>query len=190
MNKFIKLLIFCIGCILVALPLQAYSERDLDEKKTPSKTTESQEGTTIMVDRKELFTFLESAFAAQVALSEKGRSLEEIKAELEPFFSDSYTELFLDENIVEENGEYFTYGSDAALYYIPFFSYSDKTKVVPVQDSLFVGEVFSSTLGGPVAYHNGTIFLELTREAGELKIVKIWYGDVPEEVQKQIEPTA
>jgi Protein of unknown function (DUF3993) len=65
--------------------------------------------------REEVFRFLNLAFNTQVALSEELRTKEEISTLLNPYFSHSYQKKFGNENIVEEEGRYLTYGSDFAL---------------------------------------------------------------------------
>ncbi len=136
----------------------------------------------------EVFEFLKSAFIAQVSLSEEPRSMGEVTAILEPYFSDSYIDLFLKENIVEENDLYFTYGTDFAPYYLPFFSYTDKTKVIEDHQSIFVIEYFPKVTEGPVSYEGHYEAIELEGMEGGLKVTNIWYENLPERILEQAYP--
>lgn len=104
--------------------------------------------------REEVLDFLHEAFQAQLSLSEEGRTEEEVLSILQPYFTDSYIELFKKENIVEENGLQITYGSDFAPYYIPFFQFSDQTEIVINKNSIYVYEFFEGENEGPVTYKN------------------------------------
>ena len=90
MDRRINFLILCIVGFIIVLPLQANSERDKDVETT-------------LLNQEEIFAFLEEAFSAQVSLSEVERSLEEVKEVLVPYFSDDYIDMFIKENVVEEN---------------------------------------------------------------------------------------
>lgn len=102
--------------------------------------------------RIEVLSFLKEAFHAQVSLSEKGRSEEEVVNILKPYFSDSYIQLFKKENIVEEDGKFLTYGSDFAPYYIPYFQFSNQTEIVIKDKYIYVYELFEEEEEGPVTY--------------------------------------
>ncbi len=103
-------------------------------------------------NKNDVFSFLKEAFQAQTSLSDQTRSKEEIIDVLSPYFTDNYQKMFWDENIFEEDGKFVTYGSDFAFYYIPFFDYSDETKVVISPESIYVLQFFPSTTDGPVSY--------------------------------------
>lgn len=107
---------------------------------------------TTIETREEVLALLHEAFQAQLSLSEKGRTEEEVLAILKPYFTDSYIQLFKNENIVEENGLQFTFGTDFAPYYIPFFQFSDQTEVVIHRNSIYVYEFFEGENDGPVSY--------------------------------------
>lgn len=118
--------------------------------------------------REDVLNFLHEAFQAQVSLTEKGRTEEEVNSILKPFFTDSYKQLFKKENIVEENGLQFTYGTDFAPYYIPFFQFSDQTEIVINKNSIYVYEFFEGQDEGPVSYkgHYEAIILKKENTGG------------------------
>ncbi|MBY0097704.1 DUF3993 domain-containing protein [Mesobacillus maritimus] len=207
MDKRLKVFIFCVLSLIIVLPLQVKSEKELQLESATEKEiqvvdtiktevhdydsnetviqkigVEEKQSEDFIQDKQGIFEHLKSAFMAQVSLSEKGRSLKEVGLILEPYFSNSFIELFLNENIVEESGQYLTYGSDFAPYYIPFYSYSDKTRVVNHNDSIFVVEYFPAVTEGPVNYEGHFQAVEMEREEKGLKVTKIWYENIPEEV--------
>jgi hypothetical protein len=207
MDKPVKIFILFIITLIIVVPLQVKSEKELEiegankkevqvvdaikkdvqddgPNETVTQKVESEENPSedSIQEEGEVLEFLQSAFMAQVSLSEKGRSLNGVRSILEPYFNESFIQLFLNENIVEESGQYLTYGSDFAPYYIPFYSYSDKTKVVNHHDSIFVVEFFPTVTEGPVNYegHYEAVELEVTEKG--LKVTKIWYENIPEAV--------
>lgn len=153
-----------------------------NETGTENTAAEEKQPIDTIQEEGEIFDFVKSAFTAQVSLSEKGRSLKEVELILEPYFSDSFIHLFLKENIVEESGQYLTYGSDFAPHYIPFFTYSDETKIVNHNDSIFVVEFFPTVTDGPVTYDGHYQAVEMERTEKGLKIIKIWYENIPDAV--------
>ncbi|WP_147531779.1 DUF3993 domain-containing protein [Bacillus marasmi] len=161
MNKAIRFSLI-ITVILLLLPVQTYA----------ILTSENPE---------EILKFVNESFQAQVALSEKDRSLNEVHELLSPYFTQSYMELFLKENLVEENQKYFTLGSDFALYYIPFFSYNDDTKVVIKQDEIYVFEFFPGNQEGPVTYHDHYEGILLTKQNGQYKVAE-YLNNIPDEL--------
>lgn len=152
MNKFGKYSLFVL-IIFLLLPIHTYAKLTDD-------------------NREEIFEFVKGAFQAQVALSEKERSIEEVHDLLTPYFTTSYMELFLKENLVEENQKYYTLGSDFALYYIPFFSYNDDTKIVVKQDQIYIFQYFPGNQEGPVTYQDHYEGILLEEEDGQFKVAK------------------
>jgi hypothetical protein len=140
--------------------------------------------------REDVLDFLHEAFQAQVSLSEEGRTEKEVLSILQPYFTDSYIELFKKENIVEENGLQFTYGTDFAPYYIPFFQFSDQTEIVINKNSIYVYEFFEGENEGPVTYKDHYEGIILKRDqAGDWKVSDYLYefnpstDIVPEKVE-------
>ncbi|UII57225.1 DUF3993 domain-containing protein [Cytobacillus spongiae] len=137
-------------------------------------------------ERKDMFKFLQSAFEAQVSLSEKERSMEEVNKVLSPYFSKEYSELFLEENLHSFNGQFITFGTDFAFFYIPYFSYTDDTKIVREDNLVYVFEFFPANNEGPVSYsdHYDGLLLEETSEG--VLVTKKLYNDVPEDILSEV----
>lgn len=136
-------------------------------------------------NRDDVFSFLKEAFQAQVALSEKERSKDDINKILEPYFTDKYQEVFLKENVAEKNGKYITYGSDFAKYYIPFYQFSDNTRVVIKSNKVYVFEYFPESTEGPVGYKSHYEGILIENISGEWKISKYLYNQIPDEIIKE-----
>ncbi|MBX9972205.1 DUF3993 domain-containing protein [Cytobacillus firmus] len=136
-------------------------------------------------NKQEVYKFLQDAFHSQVSLSEEERSMEEIDELLDPYFSEEPKAEFLNENLVSENGKYFTLGSDAAAYYIPFFTYSDHTKVVKEGSKVYVYEYFPENHDGPVAYEGHYEGLLLAEQEGEFKVAKFLGENIPGKILKK-----
>ncbi len=130
--------------------------------------------------REDVLGFLHKAFQAQVSLSEDGRTEEEVNSILKPYFTDSYNKLFKKENIVEEDGLQFTYGTDFAPYYIPFFQFSFQTEIVINKNSIYVYEFFEGVNEGPVIYKDHYEAIILKKEhTGDWKISEYVYDFNP-----------
>ncbi|OCA89780.1 DUF3993 domain-containing protein [Bacillus sp. FJAT-27986] len=108
------------------------------------------------LDKQDAFNLLDSAFQLQVSLSEKPRSMDNIRDLLKNSFSEEYTEDFINMNVQKsvDGSGYQTYGTDIALYYIPFFTYSEHTKLgySSANDQWYVYEWFPGNTDGPVSY--------------------------------------
>lgn len=124
---------------------------------------------------------VKAAFHTQVALSEKERSINEIRGMLSTYFTKDFISLFLEENLVKTDNGYQTFGSDFPLYYIPFFTYNDNTKVKRVGNRLYIYENMSKKDGGPVIYKNDYQGVRLKKTEGEWKIDEILYS-VPKNI--------
>ena len=122
------------------------------------------------LNKEEAFRLLQNAFKTQVALSEKPRSMEEVKESLKRYFTPEYTNDFIEMNVQENmDGEgYLAYGTDFALYYIPFFTYDENTKVGYDSDlnQWYVYEWFEESSEGPVTYNGHYEAVGLTFEDG------------------------
>ncbi|MFE8703507.1 DUF3993 domain-containing protein [Cytobacillus sp. FJAT-54145] len=132
--------------------------------------------------REDVLEFLEYAFEAQVSLNEHERTLEEINDILSPFFSEDYRGLFLEENLVEMDGKFITFGTDFALYYIPFFKFSDHTNVVFQENEIYVYEFFPANGEGPVTYKDHYEGLLLKKIDDEWKVQEYLYDNIPETI--------
>jgi hypothetical protein len=137
--------------------------------------------------KKEVFSLLQEAFQVQVSLSEQTRTREEINELINPYFSKGYQELFWDENVFEEEEKFVTYGSDFARYYIPFFEYSDKTKMIIAQDGIYVFEFFPASTEGPVGYEDHYEGIVLKKDNGGWKIAEFLYNNIPNSILEKAE---
>ncbi|AGK52892.1 DUF3993 domain-containing protein [Bacillus sp. 1NLA3E] len=162
MSKYIRKAVF-LATVLLLLPVHAYASGNFN-------------------DRAQALDFLQEAFKAQVKLSEKERNYLEIEKILTPYFSQEYMKMFLNENLVGTDGKYITLGSDFALYYIPFFKLTEKTKIVPYQHKMYVYEFFPSNEEGPVSYDSHYEGILLEQFNGRWKVSGTIYDKIPEQV--------
>ncbi|WP_419888607.1 DUF3993 domain-containing protein [Neobacillus niacini] len=133
-------------------------------------------------NKNDVFRFLQEAFQAQISLSDQTRTKEEIIDVLSPYFSDKYQKMFWDENIFKEEGKFVTYGSDFAFYYIPFFHFSDETKVVISPERIYVLQFFPSTTDGPVSYEDHYEGVVLKKMNGGWKVDEYLYNNIPKSI--------
>ncbi|WP_213366598.1 DUF3993 domain-containing protein [Mesobacillus boroniphilus] len=169
MDKRLKLLFLFLSFLLFLVPANAYAKSGLD-------------------GREDVFTFLEKAFDSQVSLSEKGRTMKEIEGVLDPYFTEGYKARFIEENVVGQENEYQTYGTDFAPYFIPFYAFSEKTKVVEMENEIYVVEFFPGNAEGPVSYEDHYEGLKLVNEDGNWKVADYLYDQVPQEVINKAYP--
>ncbi|WP_409275406.1 DUF3993 domain-containing protein [Neobacillus sp. SCS-31] len=137
--------------------------------------------------RDEAFLLLKNAFEAQLSLGEQLRSKEEVDAILAPYFTDDYKELFLEANLVEEDGKYVTYGTDFGQYYIPYYGFSENTQVVVGKNEAYVFEFFPESTEGPVGYDSHYEGLLLVRSPDGWKVSRYLYDNIPDSVISQSE---
>ncbi|RSK53062.1 DUF3993 domain-containing protein [Bacillus canaveralius] len=135
-----------------------------------------------LTSREDVFRFLEESLQAQVSLTEKTRTMEEIDEILDRYFTSEYKSVFLKENIVKEGGKYVTYGSDSAPYYIPFFDFSEVTEVEFFEDEIFVYEYFPEKHEGPVGYESHYEGLLLEKENNNWKVSEYLFSVDPAEM--------
>jgi len=152
-----KKTMLCIFLLVLAL-VNAPPSHAMEEDKLPV--------------RKDVLTLMEEAFTAQVELSEKYRELDEVKAVLSPYFSNDYSQKFLEENLVKENGKYITYGSDFSPYYIPYFQFSENTEIDIHSQKIYVYEHFESPDDGPLYYEDHYEGMLLEKFNGHWKVSK------------------
>ena len=169
MDKQLKLLFLILSVLLFLVPANAYAKSELQ-------------------GREEVFEFLGKAFDSQVSLSEKSRTMDEIEGVLDPYFTEGYKSRFIEENVVGQENEYQTYGTDFALYYIPFYAFSEKTKVVEMENEIYVVEFFPGNTEGPVGYEDHYEGLKLVKESGNWKVADYLYDKVPQEVINKAYP--
>jgi hypothetical protein len=136
-------------------------------------------------NREKVFQFLEMAFQAQIALSEKDRTMEEIEEILNSYFTKQYQQKFLEVNLHQENGKFFTYGTDFGQLYIPFFAFSDNTKIVIEKEKIYVFEYFPKNLQGPVGYDAHYEGLLIDKVDEQWKISQYLINQIPESIIKK-----
>ncbi|MBS4189035.1 DUF3993 domain-containing protein [Bacillus sp. FJAT-49705] len=136
-------------------------------------------------NEKEVINFVQAAFQAQVELSEQPRTIKEINELLSPYLTKEYQKLFLNENLHSVDDRYITYGTDFPLFYIPFFSYSDKTKIVWDHEKIYVIEFFSENDEGPVSYDNHYEGVSLEKIDNSWKVSGIYNDDMPDQIIQQ-----
>ncbi|WP_079508255.1 DUF3993 domain-containing protein [Mesobacillus jeotgali] len=169
MDKHSRLLFVLFGFFIFLVPANVYAQSELH-------------------GREEVFEFLGNAFESQVSLSEEGRTLEEINSILDPHFTEDYKSKFIKENVVGQENQYQTYGTDFAPYYIPFYAFSEKTKVVENENEIYVVEFFPAASEGPVSYEDHYEGLKLIKEKDGWKVADYLYDQVPQEVINQAFP--
>jgi hypothetical protein len=147
----------------------------------------SPQATTELSTPSEVFDFLKVAYKAQVSLSEKVRSKKEIENVLDPYFSNDFQAAFWKENIHEEDGKYVTYGTDFAQYYIPYYQFSNRTKVVITSEEIYVFEFFPARTEGPVGYKSHYEGLYLKKIDRSWKVDKYLFDQIPEDIIKRAE---
>ncbi|MEW4285066.1 DUF3993 domain-containing protein [Priestia koreensis] len=133
---------------------------------------------TVHPSRIEVFTFMHDAFQAQLKLSEAYHTKAETERVLTPYFSKSYTDQFLKENVVKEAQGYISYGGDLSPYYIPYFSYNDDTKMIydDQKHKLYVYEYFPDETDGPVKYGDHYEMITLKLYGPQWKIVQYTFS--------------
>jgi len=159
----LRKIILIVFAFLLIMPLTAKASGDLK-------------------NRVEVFSFLKRGYMAQVSLSEELRSKEEIRKVLNPYFSESYQKQFWSANIVMENGQYITYGTDFAEYYIPYYQFSERTKVVFMKNKIYVFEYFPQSSEGPVGYKSHYEGLLIKREKSGWKLDQYLFDHIPKNI--------
>lgn len=135
--------------------------------------------------RDQILDLVEDAAHAQISLSEKWRSMNEIKKILAPYLTEKYMERYLKENLVSEEGRFMTYGSDFSPYFIPFFAFTSETKVITEKNKAYVFEYFDGSDIGPVSYPSHYEGLLLKKVDGSWKVSKYLYDDIPKAIIKK-----
>ncbi|MBO8178713.1 MAG: DUF3993 domain-containing protein [Bacillus sp. (in: Bacteria)] len=136
--------------------------------------------------REEVFQFVKEAFEAQVSITEKPRRLHEIRDILSPFFAAERIEAFIEENVVKVEGGYVALGTDMPpLEVVPFFRYSEKTKLIKDNDVYYVIEYMEST-DGPVHFDPHYEGIQVKKTETSYVIEKIWKEQLPDHVEQKI----
>ncbi|WP_053073797.1 DUF3993 domain-containing protein [Bacillus sp. LL01] len=123
----------------------------------------------------DLHSLLKDAFQSQVSLGEKHHTLGEIEDILNPYFSKEYQKSFLEEHLFEEKEGYITYGTDFPVFYIPFFSYDENTKILREEEgTITVYEFFATEEDMPSLYDDHYEYVKLKETSSGWRVVE--YG--------------
>ncbi|MBO1514607.1 DUF3993 domain-containing protein [Metabacillus bambusae] len=147
--------LFC--CIILFIVILPFSQQTLAKELEGSS-------------RDEVLTYLQNAFDAQISLTEKIRSKEEIKQILSTYFEGELIENYINENVHPLEGQFIVYGTDFPIYTIPFFTYDVKTKVIEQGDERIIYEFFPASKDGPVEYdeHYEVVKMHKTNEGWKI----------------------
>ncbi|XXM73343.1 DUF3993 domain-containing protein [Lysinibacillus sphaericus] len=135
-----------------------------------------------MFTDKQAMAVVKEAFKTQVSLSEKPQPMEDIEKQLHASFTEELTNSFLEDNVVQAEGGYMTFGSDFAPHYIPFFSYDKYTNVHYVNGKWYIWEERSGEEEGPVSTASGVEAVVLMKEKGDWKVSSIT-NEIPDQLR-------
>ncbi|MGY3715035.1 DUF3993 domain-containing protein [Sutcliffiella cohnii] len=138
----------------------------------------------------EVIHFVKNASNAQLSLTEKNRSLQEVEAILNPYFSNLYIQYFLEEHLQKERGGYRTSGTDFTIFYVPFFTYTDQTEIIydEQESSIHIIEFFPKDLEHLSLYEDHYESITMRKMDDEWKITQ--YDFVYEKPAILSEPNA
>ncbi|GIN83890.1 hypothetical protein J6TS2_02760 [Heyndrickxia sporothermodurans] len=125
------------------------------------------------------------AFDSQVQLSERERTLKQIREILNPYFTKRFIPKFLKENLVKTDNGYQTFGTDFPIYYIPFFLYDENTKVILMKNEAYVIEEIIHIQSGPTSNNKNYKGVKLIKRNGTWKVDEVLI-DIPAKVLKQL----
>ncbi|WP_449539844.1 DUF3993 domain-containing protein [Ferdinandcohnia sp. Marseille-Q9671] len=171
MSKRIALfmVVLCLFGLVITQPVNASSKQPLSNDQ--------------------VFTLLQEAFQAQSSLTFEFRTYEAVQQILSPYFDEQYSSSFLEENLMKEEEGYIVYGSDFALYFIPFFSYTEETKVMydKEKEKIFVYELFKTPESGPVSYDDHYEVITIEKRNEDWLITELSMQDEPPIIQESVE---
>ncbi|WP_197089521.1 DUF3993 domain-containing protein [Bacillus sp. SA1-12] len=121
----------------------------------------------------EILNHIQDAFQAQTSLTEKPRSLHEIKQILSTHFEHKLIKKYMDENVHPIKDQFIVYGTDFPVYTIPFFSYDENTKVIEEGNQRIIFEFFQAASDGPVEYEDHYEFVKMHKTNKGWKIYSI-----------------
>lgn len=132
--------------------------------------------------REMVINLLKDAANAQISLSEKPRTMSEIRDILSPYFTKEYRKLYLKGNLISTEGKYMTLGSDFAPFAIPFFAFTGETKVVIEVNEIYVIEYFSGSRIGPITYQSHYEGIKLKKVDGKWRVAAYLPDRIPERI--------
>jgi hypothetical protein len=124
---------------------------------------------------------IDKARHVQLSLSEKPRTMIEIKRMMSPFFTDKFLEGFIKENVHTTKEGSLTYGSDVANFYVPEEKQNDIETFTVDQKKIMVIHV-AGRIDGPISMPAHPIVLWLATGPNGEKIDSIQY-EIPDDVK-------
>jgi hypothetical protein len=147
---------------------------------------ESPKASEVELNNKEkVYQFLKSAYETQISLSIKDRDMEDIVLLMDPYFTKAFQEKFFEVNLYEENGKFFTYGTDFGHLYIPFFEFTEYTKVVFEKKKIYIYEYFPQNHLGPVGYESHYEGILLEQIGNQWKVSEYLFDEIPDRIIKK-----
>ncbi|WP_044895653.1 DUF3993 domain-containing protein [Bacillus alveayuensis] len=128
--------------------------------------------------KEETIGFLQDAFAAQVSLTEKERSLSEIMYILTPYFNYTFRQSFIHENVEKGKSGYFVYATDAPNNnVVPFFDYNKPFTFQLNETTRLIYQFFPKSSEGPVSYEDHYEAVYFKKKDGKWKIHQIQFSE-------------
>lgn len=129
----------------------------------------------------QLIDRVEKASDVQSSISEKGFTLTEVEKIMNPYFTKDFITQFVKQEMVMENGKYYTKPTDIPLYFIPFFTFEKSMEVYKNKEknTVTVYEYFPATTNGPVGYESHYEAVTLVKENNKWKIASVNQNYVP-----------
>ncbi|WP_203290080.1 DUF3993 domain-containing protein [Metabacillus sp. cB07] len=120
---------------------------------------------------------VQEASEVQASLTEKERPLNEIKAMMKPYFTHSFIETYVKENVKETENGYIVYGSDFIPYSMPYFNYEEELTFGAEKNTYKLFQFFPAEEEGPVSYDDQYEAVLFVKENGEYKIDDVIFSE-------------
>jgi hypothetical protein len=136
------------------------------------------------LDKHGIKELLQKADEAQYSLSLKHYSWEEALTKLSSSMKEDFAIKFMEEHLFLEEEGYIFYGTDFSIYFIPHFSFDEKTNIVlnSEQNAIYIFEKFTGS--GPVEFEEQYELVTLVLDDTTWKISNISFlEELPEEVK-------
>ena len=144
--------------------------------------TYSGQGHAHTISQESVDGIVEEAAAKQRLLMEGTYTVEEIKEIMQPYFTDQFINVFMEETMFEEDGFFQMLGTDFAPHVIPPFGDDIDLEECNVnrEERMCLYGYFPAFNDGPVGYEAHYEAVILAIEDGEWKITGIDYEYIPE----------
>ncbi|MEK3805106.1 DUF3993 domain-containing protein [Bacillus sp. FSL H8-0547] len=126
---------------------------------------------------------VQKASEVQAALTEKERPLNEIKAMMEPYFTHSFIETYVKENVKETENGYIVYGSDFTPYSMPYFNYDEEMTFGAEKNTHKLFQFFPAEEEGPVSYDDHYEAVLFVKENGGYKIDDVVFSETEPKIE-------